>query len=191
VNEIQLIRSQLGAERDRACAVAGACAGALAGADAQRLTSGSALAGFHQAGVEYLTCVLAWFDERDQRLRQLYARLPDDDPDRRAVERILAGGGGSREALERLKSVAANTASENGDRSRSGGHERWQEISRFLAGPWKAQRDAIEQMLSSHPRVGHWRAVAGVNADSILEERRRYACFRQHLPQGRAAPAGL
>jgi hypothetical protein len=190
VNEIHLIRSQLRVECDRAGAVAQACAGALAGADPQALAAGSALAELHQAGVEYLACVLAWFDERDRRLRDLYARRPADDPGRRSVEKMLTGGGNSLEALERLESVAGNPAGENGDASRSR-HERWQKFSRFFTGPWKAQRDAIDQLLSSSPRVADWRVVAGINADSILEERRRYARFRQRLPAGTAATAGL
>jgi hypothetical protein len=178
LNEIHLIRSQLGIERERTGAVAQACAGALAGADPRAFAAGSALAEFHQAGVEYLACVLAWFDERDRRLRELYARRPADDPERRSVDKMLAGGGNSLEALERLESVA-------------GVPERWQEFSRFFAGPWQTRRDAIDRILSSGLRVADWRVIAGIDADSILEERRRYARFRQHLPAAMAATAGL
>jgi hypothetical protein len=189
VNEIQLIRSQLGVERDRAGAVALACARAHTLADTQSL--GAGLAAFRDASVEYLACVLAWFDARDQRLRQLYARLPVDDPDRRSVEQMLAESGSSREALERLERVAGNPAGESGYGVHSRPEERWQEFSRFVAGPWRARRDALERLLSSRPRAADWRAVAGIDADSIVEERRRYAQVRQHLPEGAAAATGL
>jgi hypothetical protein len=188
MNEIQLIRSQLGAERDRAGAVALACAGALAGADAQSVAA--RLAAFRQASVEYLTCVLGWFEERDQRLRELNARRPVDDPERRCLEQLLAGAGSSREALERLERVAGSRAGDGATGARGRPEQQWQEFARFIAGPWKARRDAIEQRLSSRPRTADWRAVAGIDADSILEERRRYAQVRQHLPAGAAATAG-
>lgn len=157
MNEAQLIRGQLGVERERAAAVAQACAS----------VSGSE--GFRRACLEYLTCVLAWFEGRDQRLGERYAQLPADDPDRHSVERILAAGGSSREALEPLE------------------RGRWQDAARFLAGPWTARREAIEQTLASNPRVADWRAIAGLDADSLLEERRLYAHVREHLPAGTAA----
>jgi hypothetical protein len=173
VDEIQLIRRQLATESDHVAAVARACAAALAGAEPESAAPGPALTAFRDAAVEYLVRLLAGFEERDERLRDLYARRPADDPERRSVEQLLAGGGSSREALEQL------------------GRAHWQEFSRLIAGPWKARRDAIERILSSHPRAADWRAVAGIDADSILEERRRYAQLRQRLPHGLAAAAGL
>jgi hypothetical protein len=189
VNEIQLIRSQLSAERERATAVAHACAAVLAGAGPQNLPSGATLEEFRLASVEYLACVLGGFVERDRRLGEVYARLPADDPERRSVERILAGGGSSREALERLERAAGNSAGGSDGGSRRGREERWRDFARFLSGPWKARREALEQRLASNPRVADWRAVGGMDADSILEERRRYARVRPHLPAGAAAPA--
>jgi hypothetical protein len=181
VNEIQLIRSQLNAERERAVAIAQACARAPAGATPPSPVGDAAIAAFHEAGLAYLTRVLAWFDERDQRLKELYARLPADDPDRRSLERIVTDGGSGRDAVGRL----------NGNGSRARRHEHWQEFSRFLSGPWKTRRDAIDRLLSSNLRVADWRTVAGIDADSILEERRLYAQVRPHLPPGAAATAGL
>jgi hypothetical protein len=166
VNEIQLILRQLRAERERAVAIARACAAAEPHSPAPGRPT---LEEFRQASVEYLACVLAWFEERDQRLGERYAQLPSDDPDRRAVERILTGSGGSREALGQLE------------------HGRWQEAARLLAGPWTARREALEERLAANPRVADWRAVGGLTADSILEERRRYARVRPLLPAGAAA----
>jgi hypothetical protein len=187
VNEIQLIRSQLNAERQRAAAVARACAAALAGADPQAIAGSAALEAFRHACVDYLACVLAWFDGRDQRLRELYARRPAADPDREALEQVLAGGGGSREALERLESAALRATGAPGHESRSRAQQRWQEFARFFAGPWDTRREAIDRMLSANPRVADWRVIGGIDADSILEERRRYERVQQHLPPGAIA----
>lgn len=190
MNEIHLIRTQLRAERERVGAVARACAAALAGTDPQTLAPGSAPEELRQASAEYLACVLEWFEARDERLRELYARRPSADPERRSVEKMLGGGGSSREALERLERAAGRAASETDDSSGSRQELRWQELARFIAGPWTGRREAIERALSSNPRVADWRAIGGIDADSILDERRRYARVRQHLPPGTAAPAG-
>ncbi len=187
MNEIQLIRSQLNAERERAAAVARACAAALAGADPQAVAGSAVLEEFRDACVDYLGCVLAGFGGRDQRLRELYARRPAGDPDRQALEHVLAGGGSSGEALERLESAVLRAPGAAGHESRSRGQERWQEFARFFAGPWDTRREAIDQMLSANPRVADWRVIGGIDADSILEERRRYQRVRQHLPPGAVA----
>jgi hypothetical protein len=157
VNEIQLIRSQLRAERERAGAVGQACAAAD-------------LEAFREASRDYLACVLGWFEERDGRLRERYEQRPRDDPERLAIEGILAGAGSSHEALERL------------------GQGRWPEVARVLAGPWTVRRTAIEERLAANPRVADWRAIGGLTADTILEERRRYARVRQQAPAGTALP---
>lgn len=167
MNEIQLIRGQLSVERERATTVVQAVAAALAGAGA---ASGEALGELRRTSADYLSWVLTRFEERDQRLRQRYAQRPGDDPDRRAAEGLLADGGGSAGALERL------------------GQERWPDLARFLTGPWRQRREAVERLLAGNPRVADWRAIGGVDADSILGERQRYARVLQHLPPG-AAPA--
>ncbi|MGH8276165.1 MAG: hypothetical protein ACRETH_05670, partial [Steroidobacteraceae bacterium] len=107
MNEIRLIRNQLAAERQHAMAVVSAWAGALTQAGPHAAPGGSVLEAFGQACVEYLGGVLARFDARDERLAELYARLPADDPARGAVNEALAGRGRGCEALERLESVLA------------------------------------------------------------------------------------
>jgi hypothetical protein len=165
VNEIQMIRAQLENERERTGAVAQAC-------------SAAAIEALHEAGLAYLRCVLGWFDERDERLRELYARRPIGERDS-SLETLLAESRGGRQALDRLESA-----------SRGGRQEPWQVLSRFLAGPWKTRQEAIGRALASGLRVADWRTVAGIDADSMLEERRLYAQVRRHLPAG-AATAGL
>jgi hypothetical protein len=192
VNEIREIRRQLNAERDRAIAIAEACARAPAGAHPPSPVSDAAIAAFHEASLAYLARVLAWFDERDQRLTELCARLPVDDPDRCSLENLLGDDGSGREAVRRLESAAPSPPpGENGNGCGSRRQEHWQEFYRFLGGAWKTRRDAIDRLLSSNLRVADWRMVAGIDADSILEERGLYAQVRQHLPPGSAATAGL
>jgi len=151
VNEIELLRTQLATERRHVREVAASCAAAARGVPSA--PAGSAPDAWRQACTEYLGCVLEWFDERDARLLELY--------DRKAVA-ALGDGGPGREALERL---AADTAS----------HSRWQDLERFINGPWDARRAAVEALLAANPRVADWRAFGGIDADSICRERVLYA----------------
>lgn len=183
MNEIQLIRKQLAGERQRASAVANACATALAGVAADAVTSGSPLAEFREACVEYLVCVLAWFEERDQRLADLLrARLKPEDLVRHTLEEVLACRGRSREALEKLEAAVAGVGAARG---RHG----WQEFVQYFDSVWSARRDALDALVAADSRPADWRAVAGIDADSILEERRRYALVCARLPPGLTLPA--
>ncbi len=182
MNEIQLIRAQLTAERQHASTVANACATALGRRNSVASSSGSALEEFRQACVDYLVCVLAWFEERDQRLTDLWpARLAPGDAARRALEDVLAGPGRSREALEKLAAALACTSAAS---SRNNALENWREFAQFFNGVWSARRDAIDALLAANTRTTDWRVIAGIDADSILEERARYARVRTTLPAG-------
>jgi hypothetical protein len=186
MNEIQLIRSQLATEREHARTIANTCAAALARAGT--LPSGSPLELFRQACVDYLVCVLAWFEERDQRLADLsQARLPPEDPGRRALEGVLARRGRSREALEKLEAAFAASPAGGDGAGRS-----WREFAQYFNGVWSTRRDAIDALLAPNPRVADWRALGGLDADSVLEERRRYARVCAALPAGLSltAPSG-
>lgn len=187
MNEIQLIRAQLAMERQHASAVANAVAGALAHAAEDALGSGSPLEEFRRACVEYLVCVLAWFEERDQRLSDLgRARLEADDPARGALEAALARPGRSREALEMLEAACAGTA---GAGSTAAARQSWPQFAEYFNSVWSARRDALEALLAANPRVADWRAAGGIDADSIMEERQRYARVCARLPAGVALAA--
>src|SRR5579862_3101854 len=110
MNEIQLIRRQLDTEREHAGAVTRACAGALGRADARALESGTPLDEFRQACVDYLVCVLAWFEERDRRLASLVNAYEAEHPLRAALDEALARRGRSREALEKLEAAFAHVS---------------------------------------------------------------------------------
>jgi hypothetical protein len=172
MNEIQLIRGQLAAERRHASAVASACAAAADGE-------------FAQACVEYLVRVLAWFEERDQRAIDLARRRRGEGLAGRALEDALARPGTSREALEKLeRAMAAGARAAASDPS-----PLWQEFTRYFEGAWSARREAIDARLAEELGSAQWRTVAGIDADSILEERRSFARVRAALPAGVALAA--
>jgi len=178
MNEVQLIRSQLGAERRHASEVANACATALAGVAADQVTAGSPLAEFRQACVDYLVCVLAWFEERDQRLADLTrARLKPEDLVRHTLEEVLSCRGRSREALEKLEAALAGVGARRA-------RDSWREFAEYFNGAWSARRDALDALVAADSRPADWRAVGGIDADSILEERRRYALVCERAPPG-------
>jgi hypothetical protein len=163
MNELDLIRGQLRAERNRVIEVALACAAA------------GATDGFRQSALDYLVFVLTRFEERDQMLAEQYrARLPPSDPIRREVDEIMSRPGTSREALAKLEAALGGPT----DGARA---ERWRAFALFFEGSWRARRDAIDGLQESNLRVADWRAVSFVDADSILEERTRYARVQSSL----------
>jgi hypothetical protein len=181
MDEIQLIRNQLAAERQHASAVANACAHALERAGTHELAGGS-LRQFRQACVDYLVCVLAWFEERDQRLSDFaHACGATADAARRALEEALGRHGRSREALEHLEKAVAGTGAAT---AAHGTPQSWQEFAQYFNDMWSTRRDAIDALLAAAFRTTDWRAVAGIDADSILEERERYARVCAALPPG-------
>ena len=180
MNEVELIRHQLALERAHVGAVADACANAMQGATGDLATADS-LGNFRRACVEYLACVLAWFEERDQRLTDLLqARFASADPARRALEEMLARQGSSREVLAKLEAACADITSSGS----AGRQQQWREFSEFFNGVWSARRDALDALLSTDSRATDWRTFGGIDADSILEERRRYAQVCAQVPSG-------
>ena len=189
MNEIQLIRAQLDLERSHAGAVAAICGTALGRATPASLASGTPLETFRQACVDYLVCILAWFEERDRRLAELINQYGPEHATRDALDATLTRRGRSREALEKLEAAfaaAPDTA------AAAGARQAWVEFAQFFSGTWSTRRDALDALLSANSRASDWRHMSGVDADTILEERSRYARVTQTLPPGVAlgAPAG-
>ena len=163
MNEVQLIRAQLSTERRHA----GEVASALERAGLQSGSNGGTLAEFRQACVDYLVWVLARFEERDQMFADLlHSRLAPNDATRRTLDETLACSGKSREALAKLEAALASSPG-------SGGRP-WRDFGEFFSAAWSPRRDAIDQLLERNVRVGDWRVVSGIDADSILEERNRH-----------------
>jgi hypothetical protein len=182
MNEVELIRNQLALERAHVSAVANACASALQG-DAGAEARADALGRFRRVCVDYLACVLAWFEERDQRLADLLeTRFGAAEPLRRTLAEALARPGGSRDALAKLEAACARTAAPGPAGSRQG----WHEFAEYFNNVWSTRRDALDALLSGNSRATDWRTLGRIDADSILEERRRYAQVCAQLPPGAA-----
>jgi hypothetical protein len=184
MNEIQLIRAQLQTERTHASAVASTCANTLAHAAPAALASGSPLEEFRQACVDYLVCILAWFEERDRRLSGLINSWPPEHPTRDALDAALSRRGRSRDALEKLEAAFAD-APATGERE---GRRLWGEFAHYFNEVWSARRDAVDALLATHARAGDWRTFGGIDADAILEERNRFQRVAHTLPPGATLP---
>jgi hypothetical protein len=148
-------------------------------AEAGAGTTSDSLGQFRRSCVDYLACVLAWFEERDQRLTDLIQlRFDAADPARRAFEEALARGGRSRDALAKLEAACAAVA------GTAGRPTPWREFAEYFNGVWSPRRDALEALLCANTRAADWRTLGGIDADSILEERRRYALVAAEVPSG-------
>lgn len=176
MNEVELIRGQLAVERQHAAEVARACASVLAPATARGTERLASLEAFRRTGVEYLAWILTRFEEREQVFHDLLrSRFPADAANRREVESALALPGTSREALAKLE-----TALGSGDLESAA--TRWGDFLRFFSGAWIARRDEIDRLFERQAKVADWRAVSGIDADSIVDERSRYARVKATLP---------
>ncbi len=180
MNEVELIRGQLNLERQHAAEVAKACASARADAGWQGTTERLAsLEAFRQAAVEYLVWMLSRFEEREQVFHDLLRdRFPAEDPNRRAVETALALPGTSREALAKLETALGSTVDSGSAAAR------WTDFLRFFSGAWSARRDEIDRLFERQAKVADWRTVSDIDADSIVDERSRYARVKATLPAG-------
>jgi hypothetical protein len=188
MNEVELIRAQLSVERQHAAEVSQACVSALWAAGSARGESLAELQPFRQASVEYFVWVLARFEERDQVFRDLvHSRFGADDPTRRAVDDTLALAGSSRDVLAKFEAALASTAGSLAASS-AGTDPHWDEFLQFFSGAWSARRDQLDSLLERQASVADWRTVAAIDADSIFEERSRYARVRATLPAGVEMP---
>jgi hypothetical protein len=151
MNEVQLIRAQLSLERQHATEVV------------RSLAELAAVEPFRQTAVEYLAWVLSRFEERDQVFHDLLRkRFPAEDPNRRAVENALALSGSSRDALAKLETALKSDTA-------------WTDFLHFFSSAWSARRDEIDRLFERQAKVTDWRVVSDIDADSIVDERNRYA----------------
>lgn len=181
MNEIEIIRSQVAAEQSHAAQVGNACAAVFGAASATPATA-EATALFREACVSYLVWVLARCEERDQTLSELLASRQPLASDVAAASwrqlgSLIARSGTSREALSRLEGALAAGASPTARAD-------WQEFSRFFNSAWASRRTALDGALVEHLGVADLRAVCAIDADSILDERRRFGRIAAQLPAG-------
>ena len=182
MNEIELIRAQLSLERQHAADVSRACASAFAATNSCTGDRLASLEAFRHAGVDYLIYILTRFEEREQVLRELFHSRFAEGLNREAADSALALTGSSREALAKLE-IAMGSSSD----ADSAAH--WTEFLRFFTDVWSPRRDELDKLFEQQAKVTDWRAVSGIDADSIYDERRRYAHMRAKLPAGIEMPA--
>lgn len=180
MNESEILRAQLATERIHAAQVANACLGVFG---LERNQACAPPAAFREASVSYLAWVLSRFEQRDQSLAELIEQHGSAERDTledtvlRELGKQAAREGTSRQALTRLEEALAGASPESARAA-------WQRFGAFFNTLWCARREAIEQQLARLPRIASWRAVCAIDADSILEERARYAQVAEHLPPG-------
>lgn len=173
MNELQIIKAQLALERQHVHEVSRACAFAMTKLAERGPTQ--ALAGFREACVDYLVKTLAAFEVREQGYRELLARrFGADDPSRQAAEAALASEGTIRDTLAKLAAAVAKGATS----------QTWQDYLGYLEGPWSHRRDQLDALFSKQAKITDWRSVWAIDADSIYEERARYARVQATLPPG-------
>lgn len=180
MNELDIIRSQLAVEQAHAAEVANASAAPFGQSEAPSVSAATAL--FREACVSYLVWVLARFEERDQTLTELLASRQSTPngavpASARALGSLIARPGTSREALSRLETALAAGESPSARAA-------WQEFARFFNSAWAPRRAALEGALAQHLGVADWRTVCAIDADSIFDERNRYARVVAQLPAG-------
>lgn len=179
MNEIELIRTQLLAERTHAAQVVHAC---VAATGAARPADTAAIQMLRDACVSYLVWVLARFEQRDQLLAERLQAPPTPSAGSHAdtlpagLAEAAARPGTSREALSKLE-TALHASPETARAA-------WQAFAHFFESVWSERRAAIERQLTQLPGVASWRAVCAIDADSILEERNRYARVASRVPAG-------
>jgi hypothetical protein len=66
----------------------------------------------------------------------------------------------------------------------AGRQSAWREFAEYFNGTWSSRREALETLLTPNSRAADWRTLGGIDADSILEERRRYALVAAQVPPG-------
>jgi hypothetical protein len=179
MNEVELIRAQLATERRHAALVANACVTALE--DPASQLDGLALTAFCQTCVEYLVWVLTRFEERDQALLDLGYSRPGGEDRRRALQLILGRPGKSREALTRLQTALDRTVADPATPGTSL-QGPWREFAQFFNVDWTARRGALDELFGHTATVSEWRTMARIDADSILDERNRFARVQAAAP---------
>jgi hypothetical protein len=180
MNESDILLGQLATERIHADQVANACVAVFG---AERAAPADPSQPFREAGVGYLAWTLARFERRDQLLNELIEQrrgaaggtLEDTLPIELGA--LAAREGASRQALLRLERARDADQPEQA-------RVAWQAFGEFFNAHWCTRREAIERHLARVTRIGSWRTVGAIDADSILEERTRYAQVAAHLPPG-------
>jgi hypothetical protein len=186
VNELEFIRHQVSTERRHMAAVRSACSAALA-----LPAAGRAGTDFLLACASYLVFVVGRFNAQDQaHCDLLRPRLPADAARDRAtlddLDRTLAD---SRQALEALAATLRRREAAPDESEDAALVAGLRSYLSFYSNVLASRRHALQHLFDAHYSVAEWRAASAVDADSILEERQRYARVASLLPDGIALAA--
>jgi len=184
VNELEFIRSQVSTERSHMAAVRSACAAALALAADPRPDID-----FLAACAGYLIFSVGRFNAQDQaHCGLLRPRLPADAArDLATLDELEQTLGMSRKAIEPLATALGTLESGTGDAAEFTAALRT--YLSFYSGVLAPRRHALRHLFDAHYGIADWRAASAVDADSILEERERYARVADLRPGGIALGA--
>jgi hypothetical protein len=173
MDELAIIRGQIATERRHLIAVKAACRTALS---AGRATTG--VDDFARVAGDYLLYLGRRLLAQDHAHAVLLRpRLASSDA---ASHRLL-------DDLEAtLKQLRVALQALEGEADRVAGLFDYLE---FVDGALAKRRHALEPLLTAHYSIEDWRATASVDADSIIEERERYAACQAAAPPGVLAPA--
>ncbi len=179
MNELEFIRNQVATERSHMAAVRGACAAALL----QPADPPPDL-DFLVACASYLVFSIGRFNAQDQaHCELLRPRLPataaDDQRTLADLEQTLAA---NRTAISQLATALA--ALQSGTGGEAGFSAALRAYLSFYANELASRRHALRHLFDAHYGVAEWRRASAVDADSILEERDRYAQVAGRLPEG-------
>lgn len=199
MNELEFIRSQVSTERRHMGAVRTAATNVLAQEGAA--ASESAQVEFLLACASYLVFIVQRFAAQDRaHCRLLRPRLPDNaSTDRQTLDEleqvldacdaeiaVLRGamqGGEMGESGDNVQ-LARSAQSAQDSISPQGLIAALRAYLSFHANVLGSRRHALRHLFDAHYSIADWRATSSVNADSILEERARYARVQELLPEG-------
>ena len=178
MNELEFLRRQIATERGHMAAVRSACAASLAQPDVPPDP------GFLESCADYLVYVVSRFNDQDEAHASLLRpRLDATDAAGRAViDDLLATLAANREAIGRL--CQALEARRAGDPDDGRFIDALRNYLTFYASVLATRRHALQPLFDRHYGIAEWRLASRVDADSIIEERERYARVADRLPEG-------
>lgn len=91
-------------------------------------------------------------------------------------------------ALRRFDGESGSAALRKLESARMGdppaGATHWRELLQWLSAQWHERNASLDAALAGSSQISQWRAVARIDADSILEERDRFSRVQASLRRG-------
>jgi hypothetical protein len=179
MNELEFLHQQVSLERRHMAEVRSACQAAIEAGFSEPI-----LDEFGGLCAAYLVFILDRFNAQDQKhVDQLHPRLTADEagfaPVLDDLRQTLVQ---SREAVDLLRQ--ALDARRRGETTAAELVLALQSYLRFYEGTLRRQQPQLAPLFARHYDLADWRAASFVTADSVLEERSRFAAVSAQLPPG-------